>query len=68
LRRFMAAVSTLNYNTRPREHIEVEGRWEFSGEVAEKEIRSSYRGKSVKHYFERGAANPTIYVNCSIYA
>ena len=55
---------TLKYNTRPRRDIEVEGRWEFSGEKADEDIRARYVGKSVKEYFPRGASNPITYVNC----
>ncbi len=55
---------TLSYNTRPRSDIEVEGRWEFSGTLADKYIRNRYIGKSVKQYLHRGSANPIVYINC----
>lgn len=41
-----------------------QGRWEFTGNVAPDGIRSKYIGRSVAHYFSRGAANPVMYVNC----
>lgn len=55
---------TLEYTTRPRSDIEVEGRWEFDGEVADALIRSKYRRVSVTEYLPKGAANPVMYVNC----
>ncbi len=55
---------TLEYITRPRSDIEVAGRWEFDGELAEESIRSKYRSASVKGYLPQGAASPVIYVNC----
>lgn len=39
-------------------------RWEFDGVVAEEEIRKKYVGQSVKQFFQKGASNPVIYVNC----
>ena len=39
------------------------GRWEFTGSIAPKPIRSKYVGCSVAHYFLRGSANPVMYVN-----
>ena len=55
---------TLNYQTRPKVDIEVEGRWEFRGTLAPDSMRKQYLGKSVKHYLPRGASNPITYVNC----
>ena len=40
------------------------GRWEFTGQVAPDAVRNKYLGRSVAHYFCRGAANPVMYVNC----
>jgi hypothetical protein len=51
------------YETRPREDVEIEGRWEFTGSVAPENIRSKYLGSSVAHYFSRGNSNPILYVN-----
>ena len=51
------------YKTRPREDVEIEGRWEFTGSVAPENIRSKYLDGSVAHYFSRGHANPIFYVN-----
>jgi len=39
------------------------GRWEFTGKVANENIRKKYCGYSVGKYFARGAANPIRYVN-----
>ena len=39
-------------------------RWEFEGEVAEKEVRNKYIDLSIKNFFKKGEANPVKYVNC----
>jgi hypothetical protein len=55
------------YETRPdcNELFEIDPpRWEFEGEVAEKEIREKYLKKSVKRYLSNGSQNPIKYVNC----
>jgi hypothetical protein len=39
-------------------------RWEFIGNVAPEVIREQYVGRSVAHYFQRGNANPIMYINC----
>ena len=41
----------------------IEGRYEFTGKLASKEVREKYISKSVKHYFVRGNSNPINYVN-----
>ncbi|MCL4467505.1 MAG: hypothetical protein M1591_01045 [Deltaproteobacteria bacterium] len=55
-----------------RETYEIEGweenkknkrRWEFIGVLAPDSIREKYNYKSVKKYFEKGAANPIKYIN-----
>ncbi len=51
------------YCTRPLNDVNVEGRWEFSGAAASDAVRAKYVGKSVQHYFVRGAVNPVLYVN-----
>lgn len=51
------------YHTRPLKDTAVAGRWEFSGVPAPASIRARYFGKSVQHYFDRGAVNPILYVN-----
>ena len=43
---------------------EREGRWEFVGQVAENSVRNKYIGRSVAHYYKKGAQNPIMYVNC----
>ena len=40
------------------------GRWEFVGRVADEPIRGKYVGKSVAHYFKKGARNPIMYAKC----
>lgn len=52
------------YETRPRKDIEIEGRWEFKGEIASNDMRAHYIGRSVKGYFSQGAAYPVTYLNC----
>lgn len=42
------------------------GRWEFVGTVATDDVRRRYIGRSVAHYFKRGAQNPVRYVNCRV--
>lgn len=55
---------TTPYTTRPREHVDRPGRWEFTGVVAPNEVRDRYIGQSVASLWKRGAANPITYVNC----
>lgn len=62
VQRWHPAGST-KYHTRPPKDTTVEGRWEFSGVAAPASVRAKYVGKSVQHYFDRGAANPVFYVN-----
>lgn len=38
-------------------------RWEFVGQKANEVIRSKYIGKTVEHYFTKGAQNPIRYIN-----
>jgi hypothetical protein len=54
---------TTPYNTRSPEDFGVARRWEFTGGLAPESLRAKYIGKSVAHYFPRGAANPVMYVN-----
>ena len=51
------------YTTRPRSQVAIEGRWEFTGVVANERIRDKYLDASVAHYFARGNSNPILYVN-----
>ncbi len=53
-----------NYLTRPAEEVQVSGRWEFIGRVAEKAVRDKYLDKSVSGYFSSSSQNPVKYVNC----
>lgn len=57
--------NTTPYTTRQEELAErdVEGRWEFVGEIAPDEVRAKYVGKSVHSYFKRGQQGPFHYVN-----
>jgi len=45
------------------ENEPLEGRFEFIGNLAPKEIREKYRFKSVEHYFKKGNSNPIKYTN-----
>lgn len=40
-----------------------QNRHEFTGQVAEPDVRNKYLNKSVKHYFKRGNCAPCNYVN-----
>mgnify|MGYP000052286496 CR=1 FL=1 len=63
------ALTTL-YQTRTKKditlngEIEMDGRWEFLGEVAEQNIRGKYINKSVAFIFSQGSSNPVKYINC----
>lgn len=47
-----------------REAMErIDGRYEFIGNLAPKEIREKYKYKSVEHYFNQGNSNPIMYAN-----
>ena len=54
---------TTPYETRPFHDVNLNGRWEFLGEVAPQRIREKYLDVSVSHYFAKGAANPIMYLN-----
>lgn len=49
----------------PEEEIllKTKGRFEFTGEIAPREITDKYKYKSVEHYFKKGNSNPIMYVN-----
>jgi hypothetical protein len=51
------------YAFRRLEDVAIPGRWEFTGSVANSDIRRRYVGESVAHYFLRGAQAPVFYVN-----
>lgn len=55
---------TTPYETRPLPHVQREGRWEFTGQVAPVAIRERYLGKSVSGLWKQGASNPITYLNC----
>jgi len=55
---------TFRYRTRLRSDVEVSGRWEFVGSLAEDDIRKKYIGRTLKDYLPQGAVNPIVYVNC----
>jgi len=52
------------YTTRPREDVDRPDRWEFTGRVAEPDIRDKYLLKSVRSYIKPNSQNPITYVNC----
>ena len=52
---------TTNYENRGFSGVDVEGRWEFTGEKAEKEIITKYLGKDVREYCI--GSNPVLYIN-----
>ena len=51
------------YQTRPAEDVQIAGRWEFTGEVAEPSVREKYLGNNVSAYFAESSQNPVKYVN-----
>ncbi len=56
------AANTTPYQTRTNHNVE--GRWEFLGEVAPPDIRDLYVDMSVRDQFKKGLQNPVCYVNC----
>jgi hypothetical protein len=58
---WLEAGKTLNTRS---ESEGIKDRFEFIGNIAEPEIRSKYKYKSVANYFKKGNANPIMYVNC----
>jgi hypothetical protein len=50
---------TTKYSTRT--FGKVDGRWEFTGRVADEPIRSRYVGRSVAKYFKQGMQSPVTY-------
>ena len=54
---------TTHYQTRSKSDVDYPGRWEFVGCPGPAAIREKYVGKSVAHYFKKGAANPVMYLN-----
>ena len=40
---------------------QVGDRWEFTGEVAEKEVRDKYLNQSLENYTQKGSQNPIKY-------
>lgn len=53
-----------NQNIERHAGEKIEGRYEFIGNFAGKELRSHYKYKSVEQYFKRGNMNPIMYLNC----
>lgn len=51
------------YHTRPLGDVCIDGRWEFTGEVAQESESKRYKGMDVSGYFEKGSSNPILYVN-----
>jgi hypothetical protein len=60
---------TTQSTRKPSDHAELnsakslEGRFEFTGKLAQEEIRKKYNSKSVKHFFVKGNSNPINYLN-----
>jgi hypothetical protein len=55
---------TTKYRTRKIDDVNVPGRWEFTGDVAEHEVRDKYVGKSVENYLAANSQNPIRYEKC----
>lgn len=55
---------TATYSTRRIDAEASQGRWEFTGDVADAATREKYINRSVAAYFPRGTQNPVRYVNC----
>jgi uncharacterized protein len=55
---------TTHYRTRTIDEVNVPGRWEFSGVIAEPAIRDKYVGKAVENYLAANSQNPIKYINC----
>lgn len=51
------------YESREEKNVNIPGRWEFLGKVAQDDIREKYVGRSVKDYLPPNAQNPITYVN-----
>lgn len=56
--------STMRSTDANGHHASIPGRWEFVGKVASERVRSQHVGRSVAHYWRKGAQNPVQYVNC----
>ncbi len=54
---------TTRYRYRKRGVLDIGGRWEFVGRLAEPSVRNRYRGGSVAHLLPDGARNPLRYVS-----
>lgn len=61
---WVAAGSTMTSRDYSNKENKIKKRYEFVGNLAPVEIQSKYLGKSIKHYYEKGAQNPIKYVNC----
>jgi len=55
--------ATTPYTTRDATTLSRD-RWEFTGQVADAQIRDEYVGRSVVAYFSQGQQSPTSYVKC----
>ncbi len=53
---------TTHYQYRKKRVVNVRGRWEFEGRLAESSVRNRYRGGSVAHLLPDGARNPIRYI------
>jgi hypothetical protein len=55
---------TARYSTRSPKDVQVPGRWEFRGGLADESARRRFNGRSVKSYLPAGSRNPIVYVGC----
>ena len=55
------AGSTLYQTRTVGDEVDLQGRWEFDGEIAESEVRDRYLGTDVSHLFRQGNSNPVTY-------
>jgi len=57
------SVRANNVNINSRIEDDLNGRYEFIGNIAEESIRKKYKYKSVDKYFKNGNSNPIMYLN-----
>lgn len=63
IKKWVPAGST-QYTTDIHGEVNIPGRWEFVGAIADPVIRNKYLDKSVANYFSSNSQNPITYVNC----
>ncbi|MDZ7852779.1 MAG: hypothetical protein U5L98_09090 [Halomonas sp.] len=55
---------TTLYHTRVPVEVAIQGRWEFTGELADELLRSRYLGTDVSDFFSPGSSNPITVCQC----